>query len=317
MRARTAVAPPLRGLRATGMVAVGMMGMNVLAYAFTLVAAHLLGPVSFSAVSALLGLLIVATVGALAVQATAARRLATAEASAFDGIVRDVLLVAGALAVALGVALGLAAPVGNEALHLHDPVAAALLGAATVPLTMTGAYAGICQGQRRWQALAAIFGAMGAGRLMGGTAALLVYPSVRSAMVGIAIGSLAAPAVGAALCPLPRRGRRQHAPVVAELWRNGHTLLAFFVFTNLDVLLARHGFSSYEAGIYAAGSVLAKACLFLPAFVLVTAFPDMAASRRDRPWIPPLTAVLGLGALVVAVAYGLPDLAVSFAGGRQ
>ena len=55
-----------------------MLGMNALAYAFTLAAAHRLGPTEFGGVSALLGVLIVANVGALALQATAARRLATA-----------------------------------------------------------------------------------------------------------------------------------------------------------------------------------------------------------------------------------------------
>ena len=67
--------------------------------------------------------------------------------------------------------------------------------------------------------------------------------------------------------------------MLGELWRNGHTLLAFFAFTNLDVLLARHLFSSTDAGVYAAGAILAKTCLFLPTFVLVVAFPTMASDR--------------------------------------
>ena len=71
-------APTAGTAKATTIVAVGMLGMNALAYAFTLAAAHRLGPKEFSAVSALLGILIVANVGALALQATAARRLATA-----------------------------------------------------------------------------------------------------------------------------------------------------------------------------------------------------------------------------------------------
>ena len=317
MDARTGSRPLAGAARATGVVAVGMMVMNVFAYGFTLIAAHLLGPNAFGAVSALLGLLIVSTVGALAVQATAARRLATAAPEHSAGIVRDVLLVAVLLALVLGAGLVAAAPVVDDVLHLHDRVAAALVGAATVPLTVMGAYAGICQGLRRWRALAVVYAAMGTGRLVGGVGALLVEPSLRSALVGVTVGSFAAPLTGAALCPLPARGPRVHAPVLRELWRNGSTLLAFFVFTNIDVLMARHLFPTHEAGIYAAGAVLAKACLFLPAFVLVAAFPDMAASRRERPWLPALLAVLALGAVAVAAAYLLPDLAVAFAGGRE
>ena len=80
--------------------------------------------------------------------------------------------------------------------------------------------------------------------------------------------------------------------MLGELWLNGHTLLAFFAFTNLDVLLARHLFSSTDAGVYAAGAILAKTCLFLPTFVLVVAFPTMASNREGRPWLKPLLLVL-------------------------
>ena len=317
MDARTDSRPAADVVRATGVVAVGMMAMNVFAYGFTLIAAHLLGPGAFGAVSALLGLLIVSTVGALAVQATAARRLATAAPHDHAGIERDVVLVAVLLALVLGAALTAAAPLIDDVLHLQDRVAAALVGAASVPLTVMGAYAGICQGLRRWRALAAVYAAMGAGRLVAGAGALLVEPSLRAALVGVTAGSFAAPVLGAVLCPLPARSLRRHHPVLRELWRNGSTLLAFFVFTNVDVLVARHLFVAHEAGIYAAGAILAKACLFLPAFVLVAAFPDMATSRRARPWLPALLAVLGLGAVAVVAAYALPELAVTFAGGRE
>jgi hypothetical protein len=72
--------------RATSIVGIGMMAMNALAYGFTLLAAHLLGPTAFGGVSALLGVIIVANVGALALQATAARRLATCDPSDRPGV---------------------------------------------------------------------------------------------------------------------------------------------------------------------------------------------------------------------------------------
>lgn len=70
------------GLATAGsLTAGGMMTMNLLAYAFTLLASHALGPEHFGAVSAFLGILLVANVGALALQATAARRIATTRAT--------------------------------------------------------------------------------------------------------------------------------------------------------------------------------------------------------------------------------------------
>jgi len=303
--------------RATGIVAVGMLAMNALAYAFTLLAAHLLGPTDFGAVSALLGILIVANVGALALQATGARRLATAPPDLRDRVTHDIVRSALAVAAVLAVALVLATPLLDRLLHLDDPVTAACVGLACAPLSMMGAYAGILQGTRRWTSLAAVYVSMGVGRVVCGSVALLVDSSMRSAMVGIAVGSLLPAAAGWWLCRTPVVTTTRHEPVLGELWHNGHTLLAFFAFTNLDVLLARHLFSDTDAGVYAAGAILAKTCLFLPTFVLVVAFPTMATERAGRPWLRPMLLVLGLGALAVLGCLLLPDLAVTFAGGSE
>jgi O-antigen/teichoic acid export membrane protein len=311
------VTPTAGTAKATTIVAVGMLGMNALAYAFTLAAAHRLGPKEFSAVSALLGILIVANVGALALQATAARRLATSAPADRPGVAADISHSAMRVAVALATILLIATPLMNSLLHLDDWVTAAMVGVACFPLTLMGGYSGIVQGERRWTSLALIYLSMGVGRVVFGGTALAIDPTKRSAMIGIAVGSYLPAVVGAWLNRHERAARSQHAPVLGELWLNGHTLLAFFAFTNLDVLLARHLFSGTDAGVYAAGAILAKTCLFLPTFLLVVAFPTMASNREGRPWQRPLLVVLGLGSVAVLGAWLLPDRAVAFAGGDE
>jgi len=306
--------------KATGIVAVGMMAMNVLAYAFSLLSARRLGPDNFGAMSALLGVLIVANVGALALQATAARRLATVTPGHRDAVSRDIIRNGWRVALGLGVALLLAAPLLSRFLHLDNLAVACSPAAAMVPLTLMGAYGGVLQGERRWTSLAVVYATMGGGRIVAGGGALLIEPSLGSAMLGITIGAVVPAVVGAGYCramTLDQPTPADHEPVLRELWTNGHALLAFFAFTNLDVLLARHLFDDSDAGVYAAGAILAKACLFLPTFVLVVAFPTMAAQRHGRPWRLPLLAVAGLGLVAVAGAAVLPDLAVQFAGGRE
>ena len=266
--ARGATGDAATTVRATSIVGLGMVAMNALAYVFTLVAARALGPTAFGGVSALLGVLIVANVGALALQATGARRLATVRGDAeLESVARDLKRSGWFVAAALGLLLVLATPLISALLHIEDWLAIAMVAAACVPLTLMGAYAGVVQGQRRWAELALIYLSMGGGRVVGGGTALLVDPSLRSGMIGIAVGSLAPALIGGWYTRTPHVAAVLHVPILGELWRNGHTLLAFFALTNLDVLLARHLFSHHDAGIYAAGTILAKACLFLPTFV--------------------------------------------------
>jgi O-antigen/teichoic acid export membrane protein len=306
---------------ATSLTAAGMMVMNVLLYVFTLTASRLLGPEEFGAVSAFLGILLVASVGALALQATAARRIATSPAAHRDEVAHDVIVSTWHVALGLSAVFLLATPVLMVA--LHTPFApAAMVGLTVGPLTMVGGYVGVLQGSEQWRWLAVTFIANGAGRAGLGVLGIVVSESVTGAMVGVFCGALVPAVVGWWGCRhVPHGAVGKHHGVLREVWHNGHSLLAFFVLTNLDVVIARNQFSHFESGLYAAGSILTKTCLFLPQFVLIVAFPkiaqDQALNDKDRSWLKPLAAVVGLGAVAVIGCALLPDLAVTFVGGSE
>ena len=306
---------------ATSLTAGGMMAMNVLVYGFTLAASHLLGPEHFGGVSAFLGVLLVANVGALALQATAARRIATSTPATRDEVAHDVIVSTWHTALGLAALFTAAAPLFMVV--LHAPFLAALLVGLTVgPLTMVGGYLGVLQGSRKWRALGLTFVAVGLGRAVFGVLGMLLDRSVTGAMGGVLVGALVPALVGWWGCRhVPHAAADRHHGVLREVWHNGHSLLAFFVLTNLDVLVARNQFTHHDAGVYAAGSILTKTCLFLPQFVIVVAFPkiarDQASNVRDRAWLKPLYLVAGLGACAVVGAAVLRDLAVTFVGGAK
>jgi O-antigen/teichoic acid export membrane protein len=104
---------------------------------------------------------------------------------------------------------------------------------------------------------------------------------------------------------------------VREAVLGSHALLAYFVLSSLDALVARNRFEADEAGLYAAGLILSKAALFAPQFVSVVLFPDLARDETRRARTQAVLAVAGLGAVAVAATALLPRLALVLVGGEQ
>jgi O-antigen/teichoic acid export membrane protein len=184
-----------------------------------------------------------------------------------------------------------------------------------------GGQAGVLQGERRWGSLAAIYLAVGLGRIAFGAGALVLRPDTFGAMLGYTVGAFA-PEVVAAFALRRRRPVEPSAAshpfghVLRETAHNSHALLAFFALTNVDVIIARTVLDERQAGLYAGGLILAKAVLFLPQFVVVIAFPSMSSARSARRMnLIALAMVLGIGLAVVLGVLLLSGLAVTFIGG--
>jgi O-antigen/teichoic acid export membrane protein len=138
-------------------------------------------------------------------------------------------------------------------------------------------------------------------------------------MIGVAIGAAVPPLVGSYLL----RGSAGGTPdqvkqVLRETVHGTHALLAFFAIANADVLLARSLMDGRHSGYYAAGVIVAKACLFLPQFVIVVVFPSLASAPGDTLRLRrAIQAVGALGICCVLGAFLLPDLVVTVAGGKE
>ena len=317
-------------LAGAGLVAVAITGMNVASYGFTLVAAHLLAPAHFGELTALMGIILVGNVAALGLQATTARRIATRHTAAeraavVDAARRATWIAAGAVAV-----LTLAVtPLLQDALDLTSPTSMVLVALTLIPLTIIGTEAGVAQGNRRWGQLAVLYAAVGAGRLVFGTAAAAIDAVPSVVMAGVLVGAVVPAVVGWPLLwtgssppddsqsddetALPYDSRA----VLVEALHGTHALLAYFALTNADALLARIVLSPHDSGVYAAGLIVTKACLFLPQFVTVVAFPDLAQARDTRTRRIAALLIAALGAGVIAGTWLLPDQALAFVGGSE
>lgn len=300
------------------LVAAGMMGMNVAVYGFSLVAARMLVPRDLGALTALFGILLVGTVTSLGLQAVTARRLAV-DPDRSDEIVGATVRVTVAVSLAVGAAFAAASLVLTPALKLDSYWPVVLCGATLVPLTIMGAQSGIAQGLERWGVLTAIYLSNGLGRLAGGVVGMLIDPTPTSAMIGIAVGSWLPVLAGSQLLvsgwsthePISRR------PLLREVFLSTHALLAYFVLSNMDSLIARNRLDEHDSGLYASGLILTKAALFAPQFVSVVLFPDLARSTDHRARLRAVSIVAGLGTIAVAATALLPDVAQVLVGGDK
>jgi O-antigen/teichoic acid export membrane protein len=309
-------------LRGGAGLAVAMGVMNVASYLFTILAARLLGPRDYGAFAALMGLLLVITVASLALQATAARRIATTPGHVHQ-IEHVILRVGGLAALGLGLLCLVLSPVIDQVVRLDSLGTAALVAFAAVPLTMMGAQAGILQGERRWFALALIYVAAGVPRLVIGTVLIVWWPTEFAALLGVALAAYVPVLVGWFALRRPRdagEGSVEHSAraLWSETFHNSNALFAYFALTNVDILVARNVLDEHQAGLYAGGLILVKAVLFLPQFVVVLAFPSMGvAESRLRTLLQSLAAVALIGGIVAAGVTALSGWAIVFVGGKQ
>ncbi len=311
-------------LRGGLVIAVAMGVMNVASYAYTIVAARVLGPAGYGAFAAMMGLVIVVNVVSLGLQATGARRIA-ADPAHRDLLEAEITVTARRAALGLAAVALAATPLITWALHLDSWLTAATLAVPAAAFAVMGGQAGLLQGERRWWAFAAVFSAFGLARLAFGLVGLAVWPHPLGAMSGVAAGSLVPVVIGWLALRRGRtpvqstgEGRLEPTGLLREAAHSSHALLAFFALSSVDVLVARAILEPHEAGLYAAGVILAKAVLFLPYFLTVVAFPAMSrrgANRHLHLW--GLAGVLAIGAVVVAGVALLPHVAVEFVGGGE
>jgi O-antigen/teichoic acid export membrane protein len=198
---------------------------------------------------------------------------------------------------------------------------AALISVSAVPLTLVGGLTGILQGERRWGALSAVQICIGAPRLVVGVALMTWRPEPRWGAIAVAVTMVIPVVVG--LQALRRRHLRPGGPrkglrsLVVEMVHNSQALLAFFALSNVDLIVARHVLDQHDAGLYAAGLIMAKAVLFLPQFVSIVAFPSMASGDSQRTFVLAVGSVVVLGGVATLATAVLPGLALIFVGGSE
>jgi O-antigen/teichoic acid export membrane protein len=304
--------------RGTFVVAAALGLAQVLAYLVSIVAARVLGPAQFGVLAALLGLLLIGNVVALGMQAVIARHIVTVAVPLRGEVAGYALRRSLAVAIAVGIAALVLAPGLHWVLQLDTWWPLLWVALTLVPLTWIGAQLGVAQGQEAFGRLAVVYASVGIGRGLGGVAGAVLGQTATSTIIGILLGTIVGALAGrVAVSALTANGRARIDNLVGQVAHATHALLALFLLTNIDVILARALLDADDAGVYGVGAVIAKVAFWLPQFVGVMAFPRLADARRSRALLVTITAVGGLGVVVIVATAMLPQLAVAVAGGPQ
>ena len=106
---------------------------------------------------------------------------------------------------------------------------------------------------------------------------------------------------------------------VAEALHGSFALLGFFALANIDAIaISKHTLDAHNAGLYAAGLIVAKVVLFMPQSVIVLVFPSMSKSESQRrALVLSLGVIAVLGVVSVLGSWILSGLALVFVGGND
>ncbi len=289
--------------------------LNVVGYVLAAAGAHALTKSGYGELSALLGVLVVASVPALAVQAVTARSVARRPVGEPPGgRERALLLRAAGAAVVVALIAAAAAPL--LAAFLHTGTAGLLLLATQLaPWVVLAAAAGLLQGAERFAALAALIAVQALAKGLG-VVPLLAGGGPVAVMAALSAGLALAALVAVALVGRRLRGPAPKGlPGIREAAAAAGGLLAVLVLANLDLLLARHLLPPGESGRYGAGAVLAKAAFWLPQAIALVVFPRLSDPEPGRLVLRrAVLVVTGLGVLelVGCALVAAPVLRITF-----
>ena len=267
------------------------LGAGLFGYIYHFAIGRLLGPAAYSVVASAVAAVYLLTLPALIIQLISARFTSVSAAHrdhrALRPLVRLLSLVSFGLGAVVGLAVWLGAAPVARFLQLPDLRVVGVLALAPLFGMLVSTNRGLLQGLLR-------FGALSINLVLDGGARVVVAVTLVLAgagPVGAVTGILAGPAIAylqsiPAVRRLPRGapGRAVSARDVARYAAPAAAAVIGITYLfNVDVVLARHYLSPAQAGIYAAGAVLARAVYFLGVTTAAVMFPEVATRHaRDE-----------------------------------
>jgi len=293
-------------LRSNTVVLGANVGTGILAYLLHPVLGRIMGVRAYGQVAALIALSLVLLTPTQLVAMVAAKYAASMAVTGSFGRLNDfvrrftVILFPLGFAVAAMIA-GISGYLAHF-FHLGSPQGVLLLSLLFVVSCVTPLNLGTVQGLERfgWYAVITLLSAFL--RLAVPVILVVLGLGIDGAMLGIALGGIAAYLVSFRPLNDVLRGPRERMESVRSVWAfallAGVTAAGTVALFSVDTVLARHYLDARDAGVYAALATIGRTALFVTSSVTVVMFPKVVAlhERKQRH------AHVAVKALLVAVA---------------
>jgi O-antigen/teichoic acid export membrane protein len=299
-------------LRQGAIVFAGSMSLAACGFIFQMIASRRLGVEEYGTFYALLSVVMVAGLPGAVLSPVVARYAAEFRALHDDAHVNGLMLdvtrwttIAALSYIVIGFIM--AVPLGN---YLRVPAwtipVASVIASVWLASTILRA---VAQGTQDFASLSTSNAAEGVAKVIALAALLLLGFGLRGGLLGVAAGAVVGLVIVA--WTLSRRYAATERCRVRYDWRRigrcaaaaASMTLATTLIGSVDVVLVKHYFSGYEAGLYAAAALGGKVLFFAVGFVSMVLLPRVTEhhvrGERTRDVL-----ALGIGALIVAALSG-------------
>ncbi len=297
-------------------------------YLYNLLLGRILGPERFADAALLITLLLVLSFIAMTFQLATAKFSVLFEKRVFKGFISFSYTYATLTGCILGILLVVFAGKLQTLFNTQSSIMFTLFGLGIPLYFMMSVNRGIYQGTKKYEALASTYQSEMISRLGITLLLLFILPISSSAIVAIGI------VVSFVLGLIPFKTSDFSISVKHSLSKkNTRHVTSFFILTgfyeltqiiinNSDILLVKHYFEEYEAGLYASLALIGRVVYFVAWMFVMLLLPKVVQKQKDGEATTPILFkyvlyIALLSVVIVTTCYLLPEFVINVMFGSE
>jgi O-antigen/teichoic acid export membrane protein len=297
-------------------------------YLYNLVLGRLLGPEQFADAAVLITFLLVLSFVAMTFQLVTAKFSVVFENSTFNNFISRIYKNATIVGIFLGILVIVFAGQLQQLFHTSSSSMFVIFGFGVPLYFLMSVNRGVYQGKKAFKSLSITYQAEMLSRLLI-TLGLLFLFDIQSSVV-IAIGILIS--FGFGLIPfkfssLKLKATQRIAKVESKQVRNFFVITAFYELTqiiinNSDILLVKHYFESYDAGLYASLALIGRIVYFIAWMFVMLLLPTVVQLKKEGKATAPILFkyvgyIAGIASVIVLACALFPETAITLLFGES